>query len=119
MKTDAVNPSISRSQSKIKHLTRALYGQLKGGREAEVESFEIDNLCHRLSDAIKPKKQPDSAGHAESMLWDESDIALITCTELHTVRGRQPLSVLHQFCHKHFIDYISWVHILPFSLDIR
>ena len=60
MKTDAVNPSISRSQSKIKHLTRALYGQPKGGREAEGESFEIDSLCHRLSDAIKPKNNPTS-----------------------------------------------------------
>ena len=31
MKTDAVNPSISRSQSKIKHLTQALYGQRQVG----------------------------------------------------------------------------------------
>ena len=62
----------------------------------------------------KPKEQPDIAGHAESMLWDESDIALITYGDSILSDGDKPLSVLHQFCHKHFTDYISWIHILPF-----
>ena len=114
MKTDAVNPSISQSQSKIKHLTQALYSQLKGGREAGGENFEIDNLCYRLHDAIQTTEKPDIAGHAESMLWDESDIALITYGDSILSDGNKPLSVLHQFCRKHFTDYISWVHILPF-----
>ena len=48
------------------------------------------------------------------MLWDESDIALITYGDSILSDGDKPLSVLHQFCHKHFTDYISWIHILPF-----
>ncbi len=113
MKTDAVNPSISRSQTKIKHLTQALYGQRQADREVWSES-DIDTLCHRLSDAIKPTDKRDIPIHAESTLWDESDIALITYGDSILSDGDKPLSVLHHFCRKHFTDYISWVHILPF-----
>ena len=113
MKTDAVNPSISRSQSKIKHLTQALYGQRQVARNVGNES-DIDTLCDRLRDAIQTTEKPDIRGHAESMLWDESDIALITYGDSILSDGDKPLSVLRQFCHKHFTDYISWIHILPF-----
>ena len=114
MKMDAVNPSISRSQSKVKHLVQVLYGQRASGSDARQDSDEIEALCQRLIDAIKPSETSDGDDQIESTLWDESDIALITYGDSIISDGDKPLSVLHKFCRKHFTDYISWVHILPF-----
>jgi len=110
MKVDVVNPSISRFQSKVRHLTQTLYG----GREDERETIDIDALCQRLSETIKPSYNIESVNQPESTLWDESDIALITYGDSIVSDDDKPLSVLHQFCREHFTDYISWVHILPF-----
>ena len=114
MKMDAVNSSISRSQPKLKHLVQALYGQRTGGPEAQRESVEMEALCQRLNDAIRPSETLDGAGQIEPTLWDESDIALITYGDSIISDGDKPLSVLHKFCRRHFADYISWIHILPF-----
>ena len=114
MKTDAVNPSISRFQSKVKYLTEALYGGREDGRGAGQETVDIDGLCQRLSDTIKPSAHPDTVNQVESTLWDESDVALITYGDSIVSDGDKPLRTLHGFCRKHFSGYISWVHILPF-----
>ena len=110
MKVDAVNPSINRSQSKVKHLTQVLYGGRQGGRE----SIEIDTLCQRLSEVMAPSDTVDFAPQAEVTLWDETDVALITYGDSVLSEGDKPLTTLHHFCRKHFADSITWVHILPF-----
>lgn len=106
MMVDVVNPSISRTKYRVRHLIEALYG----GREG----VDIDTLSDSLSDAIRPLGAVASASLSESDLWDESDIALITYGDSILSEGEKPLSVLHQFCRKYFSGYVSWVHILPF-----
>ena len=106
MMVDVVNPSISRTKYRVRHLIEALYG----GREG----VDIDTLSDSLSDAIRPLGAVASASVSESDLWDESDIALITYGDSILSEGEKPLSVLHQFCRKYFLGYVSWVHILPF-----
>lgn len=106
MMVDVVNPSISRTKYRVRHLIEALYG----GREG----VDIDTLSDSLSDAIRPLGAVASASVSESDLWDESDIALITYGDSILSEGEKPLSVLHQFCRKYFSGYVSWVHILPF-----
>ena len=106
MMVDVVNPSISRTKYRVRHLIEALYG----GREG----VDIDTLSDSLSDAIRPLVAVASASVSESDLWDESDIALITYGDSILSEGEKPLSVLHQFCRKYFSGYVSWVHILPF-----
>lgn len=106
MMMDVVSSSSSRSQDKVKHLVETLYG----GRD----NVDVDELCERLSDAIRPVSAAKSPYEGESALWDESDVALITYGDSILSEGEKPLSVLHQFCREHFLGYVSWVHILPF-----
>lgn len=106
MMMDVVSSSSSRSQDKVKHLVETLYG----GRD----NVDVDELCERLSDAIRSVSTAKSPYEGESALWDESDVALITYGDSILSEGEKPLSVLHQFCREHFLGYVSWVHILPF-----
>ena len=51
---------------------------------------------------------------ADTTLWSESDVALITYGDSILCEDEKPLSVLHRFCLTHFSDCVTWVHILPF-----
>lgn len=106
MMVDVVNPSINRTQFRVKHLVEALYGQREG--------VDVDALGKCLSDAIRPLDEAASVSVVESDLWSESDIALITYGDSILSEGEKPLSVLHHFCRKYFSGYVSWLHILPF-----
>ena len=97
---------MTKSHTKIKHLLGALYGSR--------QETNVDEVCVSLLNAIGLESPNSEREVADTTLWSESDIALITYGDSILCEDEKPLSVLHRFCLTHFSDCVTWVHILPF-----
>ena len=97
---------MTKSHTKIKHLLGALYGSR--------QETNVDEVCVSLLNAIGLDSPNSERDLADTTLWSESDIALITYGDSILCEDEKPLSVLHRFCLTHFSDCVTWVHILPF-----
>ena len=91
---------------KIKHLLGSLY--------EDRQDCEINDLQASLLDAIGFSDSEYQERTLDVVLWSESDVALITYGDSILSDRDKPLRVLHRFCQDHFLDCVSWVHILPF-----
>src|SRR5215216_1606261 len=87
--------------AKLRKLWLELYGSKAGA-----STFD------KLLDVLSTYNVRISTEHPEG--WNQRDTILITYPDQVRQSGKQPLSVLAEFCEAHLIDTLTGIHVLPF-----